>query len=302
MKLSSFIWMFVKLQKWKFFFIFLLSLVWTLDATVWPYILRKIIDVFNHFDNDRSAAWPTLKLWLMWGAGLLVLIEAGFRSRDFVTTHAFPKIEADIRMAMFDHIQHHSPKYFNEHFAGSLSNKVNDMITHVSFMLDQLLRIFIPALASCILSIAFFYAVSPLFAFILAGWILLHLGICFIFTPKCAQLSNIHGEARSSLAGKIVDSFTNNFTVNLFFRFKYEKGQIAKYQNVEREKNFLSRKYSTWLFLWLSILFLSCGSTLNGFMIMKWFQGGLTTGEIIQIFYTTWTVFMQLWFAGEMIP
>ena len=302
LKLFSFIWMFVKLQKWKFFFIFLLSLVWSLDATVWPYILRKIIDVFNQFDTDRSAAWPTLKWWLVWGAGLLVLIEAGFRTRDFVTTHAFPKTEADIRMAMFDHVQHHSPKYFNEHFAGSLSNKVSDMITQVSFMLDQLLRIFIPALASCILSIAFFYAVSPLFAIILAGWILLHLGICFAFTPKCAQLSNIHGEARSSLAGKIVDSFTNNFTVNLFFRFKYEKAQIAKYQNIEIEKNFLSRIYSTWLFLWLSVLFLSCGSILNGFMIMKWFQGGLTTGEIIQVFYTTWTVFMQLWFAGEMIP
>src|SRR3990167_5486210 len=147
MKLSSFIWMFVKLQKWKFFFIFLLSLVWTLDATVWPYILRKIIDVFNHFDNDRSAAWPTLKLWLMWGAGLLVLIEAGFRSRDFVTTHAFPKIESDIRMAMFDHIQHHSPKYFNEHFSGSLSNKINDMTTQVTLLLHNM-TIFIPAIGT----------------------------------------------------------------------------------------------------------------------------------------------------------
>ncbi len=33
---------------------------------------------------------------------------------------------------------------------------------------------------------------------------------------KCIHYSNVHGEARSTLVGKIVDSFTNNFAVNLF--------------------------------------------------------------------------------------
>ena len=37
-------------------------------------------------------------------------------------------------------------------------------------------------------------------------------------------------------------------------------------------------------------------------MIMRWMQGGITTGEVIQIFNTTWNVIMVLWFAGEVIP
>ncbi|MBP7074581.1 MAG: ABC transporter ATP-binding protein [Rhabdochlamydiaceae bacterium] len=299
--LFRFIWKFISVQRWKFFFIYLLSLVWALDATVAPYILRLIIDAFTVHEADRAAAWPVLKGLLLMGGALLVLVESGFRARDFLQARAIPKLEADIRMAMFDHIQHHSPKYFNEHFAGSLSNKISDMTTQVTMLLQNMM-IFVPAVVSCIVSIIFFYEVSPLFAMILGGWILLHLSICFAFTKKCSANSNIHGEARSSLAGKLVDSLTSNFTVNLFFRFRFEKSQIAQYQNEERIKNYNARRYVAWMFLSLSILYLAGAVVLFSYMVVCWMQGVITTGEIIQIFNTTWNVMMMLWFAGEVIP
>ena len=299
--LILFIWKFLSLQRWKFFCIFLCSLVWSLDATVWPYILRQVVDTFTQYDVDRAAAWPALKWYIIWGVSLWMLVEGVFRSRDFLQSRALPKLEADIRMAMFDHIQRHSPKYFNEHFAGSLSNKINDMTTQVTLLLQNM-NLFIPALTTSILSIVFFYQISPIFALILGGWIFIHLFICFAFTKKCAEYSNIHGEARSSLAGKIVDSLTNNFTVNLFYRFRFEKSRIALYQSDEQNKNFKARRYVTWMFLWLSVAFLIGIFTINGFMIMRWMQGVITTGEIIQLFNTMFNVTMVLWFAGEMIP
>jgi ATP-binding cassette, subfamily B, bacterial len=299
--LFFFVWKFLNIQRWKFFFIFLLSLVWSIDATVWPYLLRLIIDIFTQYDTDRASAWPALKGLLIFGAALWVFVEACFRCRDFLQARAFPKLEADIRMAMFDHVQHHSPKYFNEHFAGSLSNKINDMTTQVILLLQNM-TIFVPALATAILSITFFYQMNPLFAMILGGWICIHLAICFSFTKKCAEYSNIHGEARSSLAGKIVDSLTSNFTVNLFYRFKFEKQRIAIYQNEERFKNFRARQYTAWMFLWLSVLFLVGAFMINGVMIIRWMQGALTNGEIVQIFNTVWNVIMVMWFAGEVIP
>ncbi len=133
--LISFIWKFVRLQPISFFFIYLLSLTWSIDSTVWPYLLRLIIDTLTHYDMDRGLAWDSLKWLLVSGVCLWFFVEVCFRSRDFLRAKAFPKLEADIRMAMFDHIQHHSPKYFNEHFAGSLSNKIGDMTTQITSML-----------------------------------------------------------------------------------------------------------------------------------------------------------------------
>ena len=299
--LISFMWKFMRLQPWSFFFIYLFSLAWSIDSTVWPYLLRLIIDTLTLYDSDRASAWEALKWPLVAGVFLWFLVEFCFRSRDFLQAKVFPKLEADIRMAMFDHIQHHSPKYFNEHFAGSLSNKVGDMTTQVTSMLQNLMM-FIPAIGSSLLIIAFFSAVNGLFALILAIWIVLHYGICIFFTSKCVQYSNEHGEARSELAGKIVDSFTNNFAVNLFFRFKFEKQRIALSQKIEQEKNYLAQYYIALMLLSLSLLFLVGTITLNGLLIYYWVQSKITTGEVIQVFNTTFNVIMILWISGYLMP
>lgn len=299
--LFSFIWTFLRKQPISFFFIFFLSLAWSIDSTVWPYLLRLIIDTLTEYDMDRTSAWSSLKWLLVAGVCLWVVIEVCFRCRDFLRAKAFPKLEADIRMAMFEHIQYHSPKYFNEHFAGSLSNKIGDMTTQIVSMLENLM-FFIPAIASSILIVLFFSAVNPLFAVILAVWIILHFSICAFFTSKCVKYSNEHGEARSELAGKIVDSFTNNFAVNLFSRFKFENQRIALSQKNEQEKNYRTQHYVALMLMSLSLLFLVGIITLNGFLIFYWIQNKISTGEVIQVFNTTFNVIMILWIAGDLMP
>jgi ATP-binding cassette subfamily B protein len=301
--LASFIWHFVRSQKWTFFAVFFLSLVWSLDATIWPYILGRIIDILTlHDEGNRSVAWPLLKTPLLYGALLWVFVECSFRSKGFLQAKAYPRIEAEIRMAMFDHIQHHSPKYFNSHFTGSLSNKINDMTIQVTLILQNLLTLFLPTLATCVLTIFFFAQVNTLFAVIASCWIIIHLSICLAFTKRCARFSAIHGEARSSLAGKIVDSLSNNFAVNLFSRFCFEKARIAVYQKEEQTKYYQSKRSIEMMFVFVSTAFLLGGLSLNGFMILYWMQGKISTGEVIQIFNTTWNLIFILWFSGEEMP
>lgn len=299
--LISFIWKFVRLQPLSFFFIYFLSLTWSVDSTLWPYLLRLIIDTLTHYDMDRAGAWMALKWLLIAGVCLWIFVEIFFRCRDFLCAHAFPKLEANIRMAMFDHIQHHSPKYFNEHFAGSLSNKIGDMTTQITSILQSLM-VFIPAVASSILILLFFSRINPLFAMILAIWIVLHFFICVFFSAKCLEYSNEHGEARSTLAGKIVDSFTNNFAVNLFSRFQFENLRVARYQKIEQERNYRAQYYVALMLLFFSVLFLVGIITLNAFLILYWIQNKITTGEVIQVFNTTFNVVMILWVAGNLMP
>lgn len=299
--LISFIWTFLRLQPWRFFFIFILSLTWAFDATLWPYLLRLIIDTMTQYEMDRMSAWTALRGLVVAGIALWILVEVSFRARDFIRARALPKLEADIRMAMFDHVQHHSPKYFNEHFAGSLSNKIADMTSEVTSMLQNL-TIFIPAVAASFIVILSFSRISPLFAFILGVWIVIHFGVCIYFASRCVAYSNVHGEARSQLTGKIVDSFANNFAVNLFFRFKFEKLSIARSQQIEQEKNQLAQRFVAMMFASLSLLFVAGMIILNGFLLFFWLQSKLTTGEVIQVFNTTFNIVLLLFFSGDLLP
>ena len=243
-ELLSFIWPFIRLQKRAFLpIIFIDCITWPLDALVWPYILHLVVNIFTRYEGDRMAAWEALKLPIIGGVSLVIYIETASRTMGFLMAKAIPKLQADIRMAMFDHIQHHSPHYFNERFAGSLANKMTDMTTQVELILQQLFWPIIPALSTCVLGAVFLWFVNPVFAWILLAWIAIHLSVCIKFARSVDAYEHHHGEVRSTLLGKIVDSFTNNFAVNLFYRFNHEKNGIASFQKEEKETNVRAKRY-----------------------------------------------------------
>lgn len=297
-------WQFMRLQKWAFFFILLLdSFTWSLDALLWPYILHLVIDIFTHFEGDRTGAWEALKTPIIFGVCLVIYVESASRTMGFLMAKALPKLQADIRMAMFEHIQHHSPHYFNERFAGSLANKMIDMTTQVEMIIQQLFWPIVPSITTCILGTIFFYFVNPIFAWILLGWIIVHFGVCLRFTRPIDQYEHKHGEARSTLVGKIVDSFTNNFAVNLFYRFKHERKTIDPFQKSEKETNQQAKYYVEKVrVVWSIFYFLGIIVGINGSLIFLWLHGKITTGQVVQIFTSSWNLTMILWTVSSTLP
>lgn len=302
MNLIEFIWRFVRKYRWTFAGIQILSFLWALETLFWPFFLGKVIDVLAQHDVNRLSAWPELKILLLWGAGAWIVMEGGFRFRDFLQACTFPQLEADIRMTMFDHVQHHSPKYFNEHFAGSLANKIGDMVLMTTIVLRNVQVNFIPASLTCILTVVIFAQMSPFLALIVGIWIVVHFALCWIFTLKCEKYSSIHGELRSILVGKIVDSFTNNFAVNLFFRFGFEKKHIAQYQREEQKANRCAQIYFVNMFTSLCAVLAIEIFTLTGFIIFYWLHGNISTGEVVQGLYTIWNVSLVLLLIADKSP
>lgn len=253
-ELISFVWQFIKKQKWIFGLIFLIdAFTWPLDALLWPYIISVVVDIFTRYEGDRLASWTALQWPIISGIVLVIYVETASRAMGYLMARAIPKLQSEIRMKMFDHIQHHSPRYFNERFAGSLANKITDMTTQVETILQELFWPILPAIATCILGSVFLWFVNPVFTWILLAWTVIHLSISLLFARRVDSYEQRHGEARTTLLGKIVDSLTNNFAVNLFYRFKYEKKRLMPYQEIEEQTNREARQYVEKMRLALSI-------------------------------------------------
>jgi ATP-binding cassette, subfamily B, bacterial len=302
MNLTDFILKFVRKQRWTFAVILFLSCMWAFETLFWPFFLGKIIDLLARFDLERLSAWSDLKILLMWGAGSWIFMESGFRFRDFLQARAFPQLEADMRMTMFDHVQHHSPKYFNEHFSGSLANKISDMVLATTVILRNVLVYFIPGCLTCALSIIIFSRINAFLALIVGIWIVAHFALCWIFTLKCEKYSYLHGESRATLVGKIVDSLTNNFVVNLFFRFRFERDHIAHYQKEEQKANRLAQVYPVKMFTSLCAVLAVEIFILTGFIIFYWMHGKISTGEVVQGLYTIWNLSMVVLLIADTAP
>ena len=298
-----FFWKFIQKQKWTFSSIFIQDCINTLDSLLWPFILRWVIDIFSQNEGNRALAWEPLQAPIILSICLIVFIECNSRSMGFLMAKAIPKLQADIRMTMFDHIQEHSPHYFNERFAGSLANKITDMTTAVESILQQFFWPIISSIAMSLLGAIFLWFVHPILSGILVLWIVIHLSISFMFSKTCDLYEHQHGESRSTLLGKIVDSLTNYFAVNLFYRFRFEKNALLPYQNEEEKTNISARRYvenmrSVTSFFYVTICFIG----INGFVIYLWLQQKITTGEVAQVFGTMWNIAAVMWAVGGALP
>lgn len=302
MSLRDFIWSFVRKRPWTFAIVLLLSFIWVFETLFWPFFLGKLIDILTLHDEDRLSAWPALKPILMWGVAGWIFMDGGFRLRDFLMARCFPEVEADIRMTMFDHVQRHSPHYFNEHFAGSLANKIGDMVSATIVILRTLLVNFIPSCLACLLTIVIFALMNGFLAVIVGVWIVVHFTLCWVFTLKCEKYSYLHGESRAILVGKIVDSLTNNFVVNLFFRFRFEKDHISDYQREEKKANLLAQIYPVKMFAALCTALAVEIFILTGFIIFYWMDGKISTGEVVQGLYTIWNLSLVVLLIAEKSP
>lgn len=301
--LVTFIGGFLQRQRGIFIAILMTTVVWALDQTVWPLLIQVIVDIFTEFEDKRQSAWAALSMPALWCVLLWLGVEAGFRLQGYLMAKAMPQLEANVRMTIFDHVQRHSPRYFSDQLSGSLANKINDVAIQVGRLMRIVLLVFIPTLLACVLANLFLFQVHPTFAFLLMGWIVVHMSLCVLFARGCDTREHLHAEVRSHLIGKIVDSFTNNYAVNLFHRFDQERHRLSHDQDREQETNTVALKYMEYM---RAILGLSgCligGMVMNGLLIYYWVQGEISTGQAVQTFNTMWNMTMVMWVAGAEIP
>ena len=137
-ELIGFVWRFMRRQKWTFFSILIQDCLNCLDLLLWPFLLRWVIDIFTLHEENRMLAWAALK------TPIIASDLSNHFDRNQLARDGFLHGKSDSRNSrrtfawtMFDHVQHHSPHYFNERFAGSLANKITDMTTQVESILQQ---------------------------------------------------------------------------------------------------------------------------------------------------------------------
>lgn len=300
--LLAFFWHFIK--KWWVWFaaVQFFAFGWALDHTAWPYVFMKLIDAISNM-ADRTQMWTILQPILVMWALLWITIEIGFRATGILLAYTLPKAEADIRLGMFDYVQYHSQRYFSDKMAGSIANKIADMPSTFSSIMRLLMTLFMPSALAVVIMTAFFLWMQPVFALIMTSWVIIHLGICFIFAKKCTEYSDIHAEARSTLAGKMVDAFSNHMNLRLFARQAEELRYIRSFQEIEKAKHFNSlwfiEKVKALLGL-LSILLPGIANT--WYMLYSWQQGFITTAEVVFIFNICWNVTMMVWISGLELP
>ena len=224
-RLLPFFWHFIRPYTWLMATLLLTGLLWALQNSFSPYLLKVMIDRISAHTGNKADIITII--WLPAAGYVLVWLAMAinFRVVDWVRLIVFPNIRRDIIASMFSYLNRHSHDYLQNHFAGSLSNKITDMAGSTAALFSRIDEAVANILACMIALIAMSF-IHPIFSEILLGWVIIFIAITLFFSKKTILLSHDFSESKSTLSGMIVDSVSNLTTMRLFARNHYENKRL----------------------------------------------------------------------------
>lgn len=292
--------------KFAFIVLFVCMAMWAIESNFFPYYIKILIDKTTSFSTIASPIlenrWHAFIPLFVVGIIFFIIFEIFFRLGDYLWSILIPPFLGNIRTSLLTHVMGQSYRFFSDHPAGSLANKINDLPRTIETVLETLINTFIPGTLTGLISFALFWSISPLCSLVLGSWFTIHLLLCLLLSRKISVYSEVAAHSQSTLTGKIVDIISNIFSVRLFTHFAYERTYFQKYQLDTIQKSKRTLLYTTQTKIILGIL-----SLIELFLIVfgsiyGWSKGYLTAGDIAYLLAATQSIMHSTWWMGLEMP
>jgi len=225
--LLAFLWHFARQAKWLFAALFVIELFVALSDSAVPWFMGRVVTMVTKTPPDQFLAksWP----WLT-GMAIVVLIvrPAVTLTRYLITNQAIAApFTGLIRWQSHWHVVRQSWAFFQNDFAGRISNRVMQTGPSVRSTLTATITTVWYIIVYGASAIALTAAADRWLAVPILLWFCGYAALLLFFVPRMRERSKVSSVARSTLMGRIVDSYTNILTVKLFAR-AHEEDQYVR--------------------------------------------------------------------------
>jgi ATP-binding cassette subfamily B protein len=260
---------------------FLVALIWAVDLSLSPYLLKVMIDRLSGLSSAHAyevLLWPAF-----FYVAMSLIINITFRFYDYVWINLNHPLKRHIGFLLMDCMMAHSHQLYQNNFAGSLGTKIKDVMSGIpDFFKTVIDRFFSHALA-LVIAIGTAWTVNVKFAIALCVWVTIFLAGSFIFSRQARHLSRVSAEVRSTVVGTIVDILSNIMSVRLFTGHIFERKKLAEvlnnYVKADQSRDwFLSKMH---VFQWGSFTIYQAISILLLIEGLK--QGNISSGDFVLI-------------------
>lgn len=293
--LGAFLLYYLRPYRWLLIGMLLTGLYWGINNSLTPYILKIIIDRLVAFDGPTDQIFSSVQ-WLVLAYILMFCGTAvNFRFLDWLKLKLYPAVRKDIIVSMFSYLKGHSHSFFQNNFAGSLSNKITDMNGSAIAILQRTDE-FCAQVASLSVALVVLTLVHPLFACILVVWAIVFIGISVFFTKKVSHLSTDFSRSVTKLIGRIVDSIANVSNTRLFSRFDYEVARIqgSTLSTVSKDRKMQWYILKMRIFQDMAIVFLISAMLIS--LVLFYQADKVTAGDFALIMMISISIFQSIWY------
>jgi ATP-binding cassette, subfamily B, bacterial len=222
--------------------------------------------------------------WIV-AIGAIWLTSASiYRVYELLDAQTTPRMRALAQKYLFAYMLGHSPRYFQENFAGKLGQKIKQAGQATVAILTILCLDSVRVTVLVLLGGVLMFEAHASYALILGIWTALYLGIVISLARRCVKLSKAFSDEVSTSTGRLVDAITNADLVRAFAKAAYERRFLSFF--LEDEMN-ASRRLRRFLiimrsFMQLATLALRVG--LAAVSALDALNGNLSVGAFAMVF------------------
>jgi ATP-binding cassette subfamily B multidrug efflux pump len=281
--LLAFLWHFARQAKWLFGALFVAELCVALSDSAVPWFMGRVVTMVTKTPPDRflGESWP----WLLGMAVVVVVVRPSVTfTRYLITNQAIAApFTGLIRWQSHWHVMRQSWAFFQNDFAGRISNRVMQTAPSVRSTLTATITTVWYILVYGASAVALTAAADRWLALPIVAWFSGYAALLYYFVPRMRERSKTSSIARSTLMGRIVDSYTNILTVKLFARASdedhYVRNALDRHVGLLSASQRLLTVFGTMLDLLNALLIAGSGAL----ALLLWRYGAVEVGAIAMV-------------------
>lgn len=284
----AFLWHYVRARPWHFGGLLSLVVSAALCAVAVQYGMKLLVDAMAAGTAERGAADVWSPLWLF--LGLIVVENVFWRLGGWLGCRTVVASCVDIRVDLFKYLTGHPMRYFNEHFAGSLGNRISAVGQAAGSIYGGLAWKIVPPIVDFVGAVVVLLTVDWRMALALIVFVLLVALLITGFGIRGRSKHQRFAAQAARVGGELVDAVSNVWTIKAFSARDREAERLASEIGYEARA-----QRRSWMYLEKArVLHDICLSLMAGGMLVwairSWIGGAVTAGDVVLVSALTFRI------------
>ncbi|WP_437270170.1 ABC transporter ATP-binding protein [Stutzerimonas balearica] len=284
----AFLWHYICQRPWHFGGLATLVISAAICAVAVQYGMKLLVDAMAEGSDQRATADVWSPLWLF--LGLIVVENVFWRLGGWLGCRTVVASCVDIRVDLFRYLTGHPMRYFNEHFAGSLGNRISAVGQAAGTIYGGLAWKIVPPIVDFIGAVVVLLTVDWRMAAALVVFVIMVALLITGFGIRGRSKHQRFAAQAARVGGELVDAVSNVWTIKAFSARDREAQRLA--QEIGSEARAQRR---SWMYLEKArVLHDICLSLMAGGMLVwairSWLGGSVSAGDVVLVSALTFRI------------
>jgi ATP-binding cassette, subfamily B, bacterial len=273
-------------RRWHYGGLFMLLIGGATCAVAVQYGMRLLVDAMSTGEVNRAAVWTPFALFVC----LIGLEAILWRSAGWLTCRTVISTCVDIRLDLFEHLSGHPMRYFADHLAGALGNRITATAGSVAGLLTALAWNILPPCTDLLGALVLFVTVDWRMAGALILFVGLLVGASALHGMRGRPLHQAYAEEANAVGGELVDAVANIWVIKAFSARGRERQRLARRFGVEA-----GAQARSWLHLERArvihdVALWVAASSMLAWSVHLWIARAISPGEVVMVSALTFRI------------